>query len=1240
MAATGVLPFVRGVDLTRNDFKDDNFPSHVSDMTGLRWIRLNRVGLSQLPDELGNLQKLEHISMTYNNLNNIHGDLSTLQNLRALVCRHNKLKASSIPNDIFTLEDLAVVDFSHNQINKSPDDLELAKGLLVLNLSHNQIDCIPNQLFINCTDIFYVDISNNKLESIPPQIRRLVNLQVLVVNNNPLFLSQFRQIAVLCNLETFHMRNTQRTLTNFPAGLENCANLTDIDVSENKLPRVPDTLYKVKTLKRLNLSSNEITELSSLVDNWQSLEFLNLSRNKLKELPAAICKMAFLRRLFVNSNQLDFEGIPPGIGKLHELEVFSAANNNLEMIPEGLCRCGKLKKLILNTNKLITLPDTVHLLMETLELFDVGENPGFVMPPKPTEYLTKNAEFYGIDFSLQTQLRKAGAVTQASQTPAAAQKSDPIARKQRLRKRRDGQQGSDKVLAGMREVAKDKARGTTPSSDHEEGEPIKHKSWRETLAKPNLNYSEIFDEEVGQIPGITCWEIENFLPNVLDEALHGKFYEGDCYIVLKTYIDDSNSLNWEIFYWIGKKATLDKKACSAIHAVNLRNLLGAEGRTIREEMEDESDEFLELFDHDIAYIEGGRTASGFYTVEETAAQPRLFRTSGTQRLHLEATPCHWSSLDNRYVFLLDATKKLFIWMGKNAKTMTKSKTRLLADKINKVERKNKTEIVMLVNRFESDDFWELLGGKPKGGEIQDWVPDNFKPSPPILYNVRLGMGYLELPQVELPQHKLTQNLLNTKCVYLLDLNSELYIWIGKKSTRLIRAAALKLSQEIQGMIKRPDFVLVQRCMEGAESQVFKSKFHGWDDVMAVDYTRTSESVIRRGVDIKKIMERDQIKTDLSALFMPRQPPMPKEEAEQLMLEWNEDLDGMESFVLEGKKFVRLPEGEIGHFYSEDCYVFLCRYWVPPELPEGEEDKEVDEDDLPEDDFKCTVYFWQGRHASNMGWLTFTFSLQKKFETLFGEKLEVCRTHQQQENLKFLSHFKRKFVIHDGKRPQGGDEIVEQTEFFHIRSNGSLLATRCIQCNADASQLNSEFCYILKVPFETMDQGIVYVWIGNHADPDDAKLAEEMANEMYGQYHSVQIISEGDEPENFFWIGIGGRKPYEKTADYMRYARLFRCSNEKGYFTVSEKCSDFCQDDLADDDVMILDNGELVFLWVGKKTSDVEIKLAFKSAQVYVQHLRNKQPERPRKLLLCLKYKEPKRFTKCFHGWGKHKSVIE
>lgn len=55
-----------------------------------------------------------------------------------------------------------------------------------------------------------------------------------------------------------------------------------------------------------------------------------------------------------------------------------------------------------------------------------------------------------------------------------------------------------------------------------------------------------------------------------------------------------------------------------------------------------------------------------------------------------------------------------------------------------------------------------------------------------------------------------------------------------------------------------------------------------------------------------------------------------------------------------------------------------------------------------------------------------------------------------------------------------------------------------------------------------------------------------------------MLNEGEEPDNFFWVGLGERKPYDTQADFLDYARLFRCSNERGYFAVSEKCSDFCQ----------------------------------------------------------------------------------
>lgn len=58
--------------------------------------------------------------------------------------------------------------------------------------------------------------------------------------------------------------------------------------------------------------------------------------------------------------------------------------------------------------------------------------------------------------------------------------------------------------------------------------------------------------------------------------------------------------------------------------------------------------------------------------------------------------------------------------------------------------------------------------------------------------------------------------------------------------------------------------------------------------------------------------KQETKADLTALFTPRQPPMPLTEAQQLMEDWNEDLEAMEALVLEGKKFVRLPEEEIGN----------------------------------------------------------------------------------------------------------------------------------------------------------------------------------------------------------------------------------------------------------------------------------------------------------------------------------------
>lgn len=880
---------------------------------------------------------------------------------------------------------------------------------------------------------------------------------------------------------------------------------------------------------------------------------------------------------------MSFIGIPAGIGKLGELEIFSASDNRLEMLPEGLCRCGKLRKVILNKNRLYTLPEAIHFLQ--LQELDVSDNPDFQMPAKPIEMqkvIGAGAVFYNIDFSLQHQLMLAGATPQqlsATSLLSSAPVKDPIARKKRLKllKQSVNENESSKVLKGMRDIAEskkasDKKSNLIASQKLAEEALIRGKRWDEQLEKPKLDYSEFFDEDVGHIPGIVCYEIDKFLPSPVDPALNGKFFEGDCYIILKTSYDESNNLHWQIYFWIGSHSSLDKQACAAMHAVNLRNLLGATCRTQREEQNEESDEFLDIFGDELCYIEGARTTSGFFTVEDVEYTTRMYKVTGTQRIVLEPVPIHYESLNPCYTYILDAGMSIYLWNGLKCNPITRSKARLFAENINKYERKFQAELHQMKQGDEAMAFWKLVQGppspldtslSPERPEIsnesshentqQNETDSIFKPK---LYKVGIGMGYLELPQVQANTGRLilTKELLDTRGVYILDCYTDIFVWIGRKSTRLVRTAALKLSSSLEAMINRPNFTLVTSTLEGTENQIFKSKFEGWDDLIPVDYTRTADAVHKKASSYKKQVQQmahagregsvdsvsststtistnylsapnnnllrsqsaaptlphsalppilqsssEPLRTDLVALFKERYVPVPDEEALGMMEEINEFLESMECFVFENKRFVRLPEREIGQFYSEDSYLYICKYWKVDESEgdgkineENEEDEEVGENTI-----ECKLYFWQGRDANNAGWLTFTFSLKKKFKDI-----EIIKLNQQQESPQFLAHFNRKFVIHKGKRKTNKLENYD-TKMYHLRKNPySAICTRCIQLpSATAQNLCSEFCYIVCVPFENADQtdatkGIVYVWIGKNSNPDEAKLAEEIAQNMY------------------------------------------------------------------------------------------------------------------------------------------------
>ena len=44
------------------------------------------------------------------------------------------------------------------------------------------------------------------------------------------------------------------------------------------------------------------------------------------------------------------------------------------------------------------------------------------------------------------------------------------------------------------------------------------KRWDETLIKPDLDYSVLFIDDTGTLPGITMWQVENFYPVLVEEG--------------------------------------------------------------------------------------------------------------------------------------------------------------------------------------------------------------------------------------------------------------------------------------------------------------------------------------------------------------------------------------------------------------------------------------------------------------------------------------------------------------------------------------------------------------------------------------------------------------------------------------------------------------------------------------------------------------------------------------------------
>uniref|UniRef100_A0AAR2IPH9 HP domain-containing protein n=1 Tax=Pygocentrus nattereri TaxID=42514 RepID=A0AAR2IPH9_PYGNA len=705
---------------------------------------------------------------------------------------------------------------------------------------------------------------------------------------------------------------------------------------------------------------------------------------------------------------------------------------------------------------------------------------------------------------------------------------------------------------------------------------------------------------VSNTPGILIWRIEKMDLVLVREKSYGNFYEGDCYVLLSTKKVGS-TLSYNIHYWIGSQSTQDEQGAAAVYTIQLDDFLGQTPVQHREVQHHESSTFCGYFKQGIIYKQGG-VASGMRHVETNCYDiRRLLHVKGQRKVTAKEVEMSWKSFNLGDVFLLDLGKTIIQWNGPDSNKQERLKGMLLAKDIRDRERGGRAEIGVIEGDAEKNSphlmeaLTSILGERPATlpSGTPDEIADQEQMGQVILYHVSDADGEMKVREVA--ARPLVKDLLNHDDCYILDQGGvKLFVWKGKRANKAEKQAAMSRALEFIKLKSYPHTTNVEAVNDGAESALFKQMFQSWtvrDQTVGLGRTHT----------VGKIAKVSQEKFDASTMHV-----MPEVAAQERMVD---DGSGqVQVWRIENLELAAVDPKTYGYFYGGDCYLVLYTYEV-----HGKKN--------------YILYMWQGRHASQDELAACAFQAVHLDQQYSGQPVQV-RVTMGKEPRHFMAMFKGRLVVFEGGTSRkGGSDPEPPVRLFQVSGSDSS-NTKAIEVPALAASLNSNDVFLLK------SQGAIYLWYGKGSSGDERAMAKEVSAVLGKDSFSAEIMAEGQEPMEF-WSLLGGKAPYandkklqQVTLDYQ--PRLFECSNKTGRFIVTE-VTQFNQDDLSEDDVMLLDTWDQIFLWIGNQANEVERQESVVTCQEYLRtHPGARDCDTP--ILLVKQGFEPPTFTGWFTAW--------
>ncbi|CAL8237416.1 unnamed protein product [Boreogadus saida] len=309
------------------------FPDTAYDLPEVESLKLELLSNVTISSGIVKLTALQELALVH---------CSTKVQQAALTCLKERLKvlhlsfesADQVPLWMYNLQNLHELHLSGlliNEVSRNPalESLRDLKALRVLTIRSN-------------------------LNKIPTSVGDVaLQLRKLCIYNECCKIAAFSSLKKLTNLESLELIGCM--LERIPSAVFSLVNLQELDLKDNKLTTVEEilSLQHCRRLVTLRLWYNSISYIPEHISKLQFLETLDISWNKLQKLPSRLFYCTKLKHLDVSHNQITM--LPSEVNILQGLQYFSAAFNSLEVLPEELFSCKKLKTLVLGNNRLINL---------------------------------------------------------------------------------------------------------------------------------------------------------------------------------------------------------------------------------------------------------------------------------------------------------------------------------------------------------------------------------------------------------------------------------------------------------------------------------------------------------------------------------------------------------------------------------------------------------------------------------------------------------------------------------------------------------------------------------------------------------------------------------------------------------------------------------------------------------------------------------------------------------------------